>query len=59
MSATRGKHLEFLGMKIRLRNDHKVSIDMKGYQLGAIQSFSEDITRNAVRNYYTSAGDAD
>jgi Reverse transcriptase (RNA-dependent DNA polymerase). len=48
MSVTRGKELEFLGMKINLRSDRTVSIDMKDYVLGAIGSFSEDITRNAA-----------
>jgi Reverse transcriptase (RNA-dependent DNA polymerase). len=39
MSVTRGKDLEFLGMKIRLRDDRTVSIDMKDYVLGAIPKF--------------------
>lgn len=47
MSVSRGRKHEFLGMKIELREDRTVSIDMKDYVKKAIQEFPVDIVKNA------------
>jgi hypothetical protein len=45
MKVSRGKEHDFLGMKISLREDRTVSIDMKSYIKEAIADFKEDITK--------------
>lgn len=47
MKESQGKNHEFLGMKLSLRDDGTVSIDMKDYVKKAIDEFPEDITKNA------------
>jgi len=46
MSKTLGDEHEFLGMDIQFKNK-KVTVEMKKHTLKAINSFGEDITRNA------------
>jgi AAA ATPase containing von Willebrand factor type A (vWA) domain len=48
MKVSRGKSHEFLGMKIVLRGDGTVSIDMKDYVKKAIDEFPVDIVKNAA-----------
>jgi Reverse transcriptase (RNA-dependent DNA polymerase). len=48
MKVLRGKKHEFLGMKISLRGDGTVSIDMKDYVKKAIQEFLVDIVKNVA-----------
>mmetsp|Transcript_14329 Transcript_14329/g.26897 ORF Transcript_14329/g.26897 Transcript_14329/m.26897 type:complete len:121 (-) Transcript_14329:259-621(-) len=47
MSVSRGKEHEFLGMKICLKENGTVSIDMKEYVKKAIDEFPDDIVKNA------------
>jgi Reverse transcriptase (RNA-dependent DNA polymerase). len=47
MSMSRGKEHEILGMNIKLHQDRTVSIDMKYYIKNAIDSYQEDMTKNA------------
>jgi Histone chaperone involved in gene silencing len=47
MKVSRGKTHEFLGMKIALRDNKTVSIDMKDYVKKAIDEFPVDIVKNA------------
>ena len=48
MSVSRGKEHEFLGMKISLKENGTVTIDMKEYVKKAIEEFPEDIVKNAL-----------
>ncbi len=47
MSQTRGKEHEFIGMNLKFTEDRKVKVSMKKHILKAINSFHDDITRNA------------
>ena len=48
MSQTRGKEHEFIGMNMKFTNDKKVKISMKKHVLKAINTFHDDITRDAA-----------
>mmetsp|Transcript_13911 Transcript_13911/g.26194 ORF Transcript_13911/g.26194 Transcript_13911/m.26194 type:complete len:735 (+) Transcript_13911:3-2207(+) len=47
MKVSRGKEHDFLGMKIKFNENRTVSIDMCEYVKGAIDGFSEAITKSA------------
>ena len=47
MSQTRGKDHDFLGMSMNYTDDKKVKIGMKKHILKAMDTFKDDITRNA------------
>ena len=47
MSQTRGKEHEFIGMNLKFTEDKKVKVSMKKHILKAINSFHDDITRDA------------
>ncbi len=47
MSKTRGENHDFLGMEIKFKKN-KLTIGMKKHTLKAINSFMDDITRNAL-----------
>jgi len=47
MSNTRGKEHEFIGMNLKFTDDRKVKCSMKKHVLKAINSFHDDITRDA------------
>ena len=47
MSNTRGKEHEFIGMNLKFTDDRKVKVSMKKHVLKAINSFHDDITRDA------------
>ena len=48
MSQTRGKEHEFIGMNMKFTDDRKVKISMKKHVLKAINTFHDDITRDAA-----------
>jgi Reverse transcriptase (RNA-dependent DNA polymerase). len=48
IKVSRGTNHEFLGMKITLRGEGTVSIDMKDYVKKAIDEFPVDIIKNAA-----------
>ena len=48
MSQTRGKEHEFIGMNMKFTKEKTVQIGMKKHILKAIDTFEEDITRNAA-----------
>ena len=48
MSQTRGDEHEFIGMNMKFTKDKKVKIGMKKHVLKAINSFHDDITRDAA-----------